>query len=224
MSLPDRNLDQMVCSALVQWLQQNTAIVTQIPANMMFAYNRTDVPTASNIWVNVYPLDYDETRSSLYHYGWLQLDFIFTTYWMRENKTQQAINIAGLVLSQTKQSQISLIDFMNQFIGGLQNIGLINKGSYKELYTAQNTTTSKISIQFEYRINWQIYQEWLWSFGCDISSPNIPIYTGIDTIIYNATPTQLALINLDVNSNSVLSIIPGINLAITVPNPSIIGA
>ena len=184
MSLPERNLDQMVCSALVQWLQQNAAITAQIPANMMFAYNRTDVPTAANMWVNVYPLDYDETQSSLYHFGWLQLDFIFTTYWMRENKTEQAINIAGIVLSQTKQSQISLIDFMNQFIGGLQNIGLKNKGSYKELYTAQNTTTSKISIQFEYRINWQIYQEWLWSFGCDIDSPNVPIYTEIDTIIY----------------------------------------
>lgn len=187
MNLPERNLDQYICTGLVAWLQQNLVVTAQIPMNMMFDYLRTDIPAASNMMLCVYPLDYDEPVP-LYHYGWARLDFIFSTQWARENKTVQALNVESTIVSQIKQSASgSFIDFMETYIGGgsLQNFGLINKGSYRDLYTPNLRTTSKIAIDFKYRINWQAYQQWLWSFGCDIQSPNIPIYTEVNTIYYD---------------------------------------
>lgn len=184
MSFP-RNLDQRVATALVLWFQQNEVILAQIPSVMMFDYFRTDIPIASNMMLCVYPLRYDETHEPLYHYGWLRLDFIFSTQWVREAKTVQALNIESDVVSQIKQSaNASLITFMNQYIGGLQNIGLINSGDYRKLYTEDLITTSKIEVDFKYRINWDLYQEWLQSYQCDIESPNVPIYDILTSMDY----------------------------------------
>lgn len=184
MALP-RNLDQEIATSLVLWCQQNTVITAQIPANMMFDYYRTDIPITSNMMLCVYPLDYDETQEVMFHYGNIRIDFIFSTQWVRANKTTQALNIESIIVSQIKQSMnASLIDFMNQYIGGLQNFGLQNKGDYRKLYVTDTRTTSKIEVTFKYKLNWMLYQNWLKSFLCDIESPNTPIYSQIDTIKY----------------------------------------
>lgn len=184
MSLP-RNLDQDVCTALMLWCQQNVVITAQIPTVMIFDCYRTDIPIASNMMLTIRPMTADEDKEPLYHYGWLRLDFIFSTQWVREAKTTQALNIESIVMSQIKQSaNASLIDFMNQYVGGLQNIGLINKTDYRKLYTEDLTTTSKIEVDFKYRINWDLYQFWLNSYQCDIESPNIPIYDTLTSMDY----------------------------------------
>lgn len=184
--MPVRNLDQLIVTGLVAWLQQNTVVTEQIPANMMFDYYRLDIPVASNMMLAAHPLEYDESVP-LYHYGWLRLNFVFSTQWARTDKTVQALNIESIITSQIKQSGSgSFIEFMQTYIGGnsLQMLGLQNKGDYRELYSPNLNTTSSIKIEFKYRINWQLYQEWLQSFGCDIQSPNQPIYTIADKIYY----------------------------------------
>ena len=199
MPSPQRNLDQLVADGLVAWFQQNTVITEQIPAVMMFNYYRQDIPVTSNMMLCVYPLEYDESVA-LYHYGWLRLDFIFSTQWARGDKTIQALGIEATVVSQIKQSaDADLIQFMQTYIGGnsLQNLGIINKGDYRQLYTPQLRTTSKISVDFKYRINWQLYQEWLWSKGCDIQSPNTPIYVEVSRIKYDQ---ELPIPNTEVES------------------------
>lgn len=185
-----RNVDQDICTFIAEWIKQNQQLNEIVPTKMVFDYFRNDIPNTTNVAINIYPLSNSQGENGQVNrrFGWLSLDCVFSTAWLRTATVKSAIGLNSYILGQMQQSVSApdFISYITERLGGIMQVGEVNRTSYVDLYdTSPNKTTVRTRTSLKYWINWELYQIWLQSFGCAIGSPNNVVYQPVTEVDIN---------------------------------------
>jgi hypothetical protein len=164
-------INNRVCHLLIEYMTNVNVWTRQVFIKAQYPYFKDDLASNQRPAIMCEPLYAKGGGFNSTEHGIVKMTLFFSFTKARGELWQNACNIADLIVLMNMRGVFT--EYLADFLGGLRWFGRENT---EVDYTQLSSDNPKITITFRYLVDLMGYQEWLQSFGCDITSPDEVIY------------------------------------------------
>ncbi len=174
-----RGIDNQLQFLAKQFMTDVHVWTKQMFGSADYSYIKDDLASLQRASVKTYAIRSGKNSFAGRQTGIIRMELHFNLKNFRDNLAQNVIQIANIIQLISLNEEFTF--YMQPFMPGLFWFGKKCEVDYKKVYSKESIVT----IDFDYCVDLVGYQYGLQQLGCDITSPDSPIYPDVTELLEN---------------------------------------